>query len=79
MSLNKTRIKIPYTKWSLDIADEILFPLALFSPIIASLLLADIFGFEALYIIGFVMLSYMLVTGTNLISDEEDKTGTDNH
>ena len=79
MSKNKTRIKIPHTKWSIDIVDEILFPLALFGPIIASLLLASIFGFGVLYIIGLVMLSYMLVTGIDFISDEENKTGTDDH
>ena len=79
MSSNKTRIKIPHTKWSVDIVDEIMFPIILFGPIVASLLLASIFGFEALYVIGFVMLSYMLVTGINFVTDEENKEGKEDH
>ena len=79
MSSNKTRIKIPHTKWSVDIVDEIMFPIILFGPIVASLLLASIFGFEALYVIGFVVLSYMLVTGINFVTDEENKEGKEEH
>ena len=79
MSSNKTRIKIPHTKWSVDIVDEIMFPIILFGPIVASLLLASIFGFEALYVIGFVVLSYMLVTGINFVTDEENKEGKEDH
>ena len=79
MTSNKTRIKIPHTKWSVDIVDEIMFPIILFGPIVASLLLASIFGFEALYVIGFVVLSYMLVTGINFVTDEENKEGKEDH
>lgn len=74
MSRNsKTRIKIPHTKWSLAVNDVIIWSLALFVPTICSLLLVSIFGAEVLYLISLVILSYILVTGIDIVNDDENK------
>ena len=73
MSKNtKTRIKIPHTKWSIDVDDVIMFPLMMFGPIVGSLLLASIFGFWIMYLLGFIVLSYILVTGIDFIEEEKN-------
>ena len=72
MKRDKTRVKIPMTKWSLDVDDDIMIPLAFIVPILGILMLTVIFGFKVVYFIMFIIVSYMFVIGIDIIDDSKE-------
>ena len=72
MKRSKTRVKIPMTRWSLDVDDDIMIPLAFIVPILGILMLTVIFGFKAVYFIMFIIVSYMFVIGIDVIDDSKE-------
>ena len=60
------------TKWSLDVDDDIMIPLAFIVPILGILMLTVIFGFKVVYFIMFIIVSYMFVIGIDIIDDSKE-------
>lgn len=68
----KITIKIPHTKWSFEINNHAYFALVMFVSIIGSLLLTSMIGFSAMYLVGLVVLSFILVLGVDIVNDRDE-------
>jgi hypothetical protein len=72
MLSRKIIIKIPHTRWSFKINNHAYLALVMFIPIIGTLLLTSVIGFSAMYLVGLVVLSFILVLGVDIVNDRDE-------